>query len=79
MFGKSYTEKKKKRHISWENRWFPVDFPLSKSVEPLAGLMISLGDFTNIYWESQKIIIKLIIHYIGYTILDMITILGITI
>ena len=41
--------------------------------------MISLGDFTNIYWESLKIIIKLIIHFfLGYTILDMITILGIT-
>ena len=22
-----------KTHISWENRWFPVDFPLNRSIE----------------------------------------------
>jgi len=22
-----------KPHISWENRWFPVDFPLNQSIE----------------------------------------------
>ena len=22
-----------KPHISWENRWFPVDFPLNQSID----------------------------------------------
>ena len=23
-----------KSHMSWENRWFPVDFPLSQPIDP---------------------------------------------
>ena len=27
-----------KSHISWENRWFPVDFPLSQPIESRLGI-----------------------------------------
>jgi hypothetical protein len=32
-FKGKFTGKPGKPHISWENRWFPLDFPLNHSVE----------------------------------------------
>jgi len=32
-----------KPHISWENLWFPVDFPLNQSIECLWLLLLDNG------------------------------------
>jgi len=49
-------------HVSWENRWFPVDFPLSQSIEMLnhSGYLFILPS----HWQHDAIpYIRLIPHF----------------
>ena len=45
-----------KSHISWENRWFPVDFPLSQPIE-------SMSDMSNPWsgmWSWSRSMFKML-------------------
>ena len=49
-------------HVSWENRWFPVDVPLSQSIEMLnhSGYLFILPS----HWQHDAIpYIRLIPHF----------------
>jgi hypothetical protein len=43
-----------KPHISWENIWFPVDFPLNQSIDDILSI-------------SANLIIRVSIHILNYT------------
>ena len=43
-----------KPHISWENIWFPVDFPLTQSIDDMLSI-------------SANLIIRVCIHIFNYT------------